>query len=93
MHFYIVDGNFYLRRWLHMPPTWQVPSSLSDLCMDSIIIPNFQNETAEKSGPIFLWVTLSLIPYAPLPDCSNWVREGNRIPIHTRVIIISHPLL
>ena len=50
MHFYIVDGTFYLRRWLHMPPTWQVPSSLSDLCMDSIIIPNFQNETA---GPVF----------------------------------------
>src|SRR4030042_7133970 len=43
--------------------------------------------------PTFLWMTLSLLPYAPLPDCSNWVREGNRISIHPRVIIISHPLL
>jgi hypothetical protein len=50
MHFYIIDGNFYLGRWLYMPPTWQVPSSLSDLCMDSIIIPNFQNQAA---GAVF----------------------------------------
>jgi hypothetical protein len=50
MHFYIIDGNFYLGRWQHMPPTLQVPSSLSDLCMDSIIIPNFQNQAA---GAVF----------------------------------------
>ena len=46
MHFYIIDGNFYLGRWQHMPPPWQVPSSLSDLCMDSIIIPNFKYQAA-----------------------------------------------
>ena len=50
MHFYIIDGNFYLGRWQHMPPTLQVPSSLSDLRMDSIIIPNFQNQAA---GAVF----------------------------------------
>jgi len=46
MHFYIIDGNFYLGRWLHMPPAWQVPSSLSDLCIASIIIPYFKYQAA-----------------------------------------------
>ena len=54
MHFYIIDGNFYLGRWQHMPPTLQVPSSLSDLCMDSIIIPNFQNQTAGAAFAVLL---------------------------------------
>ena len=58
MHFYIIDGNFYLGRWQHVPPTLQVPSSLSDLCMDSIIIPNFQNQAA---GAVFVALTLFLL--------------------------------
>jgi len=68
MHFYIKDGNFYLGRWQHMPPTLQVPSSLSDSCMDSIIIPNFQNQTA---GAVFAVLPLFFL----FQDAEGFAKE------------------
>jgi hypothetical protein len=68
MHFYRIDVNFYLRRWLLMPPAWQVPSSLLDLCMDSIIIPGFQHQAA---GAVFA----ELLPLFFFEDVEGFAGE------------------